>query len=224
MNKKCVVLLSGGIDSTVLLYSLVHEYECYPLTINYGQRHSKEVIAARNVCEARDHNLLLRLRYLDISVLRTLLPSALTGVGNVPEGHYAEESMRRTVVPGRNLIFLAIAVGYAEGLEACAIAYAAHAEDHYIYPDCRPEFVLAASQAIHRSTNYQVSLLTPLINASKADIIKLGQKFTVPYGMTWSCYKGDELHCGKCSTCIERREAFQKAGVIDPTKYEEVAE
>lgn len=221
LAKRCVVLLSGGIDSTVLLYSLVGEYECYPLTIDYGQRHSKECIAARNVCEARDHNLLLRHLYLNLSVLRSLLPSALTGFGEVPEGHYEAESMRQTVVPGRNLIFLAIAAGYAEGLGACRVAYAAHSEDHYIYPDCRPEFVVAASKAIHQSAAYEVSLTTPLLNMSKADIIKLGTKFTVPFKLTWSCYKGGEKHCGLCGTCVERREAFIKAGVSDPTEYEE---
>lgn len=222
MNKKCVVLLSGGIDSTVLLYSLVNEYECYPLTLDYGQRHFKEVIAARNICEARDHNLLLRCKYLNLRNLQTLLPSSLTGVGKVPEGHYNEESMKSTVVPGRNLIFLAIAAGYAEGIGALCVAYAAHSEDHYLYPDCRPEFAMAASQAIHRSTDYGVSLLIPLINLTKADIIKLGTKLTVPFKLTWSCYKGNELHCGRCGTCVERLEAFRKAGIPDPTKYEKV--
>ncbi len=219
MSKKCVVLLSGGLDSTVLLYSLVNEYECYPLTIDYGQLHSKECIAARNVCEARDHNLLLRYRYLDLRVLQTLLPSSLTGVGEVPEGRYDEESMKSTVVPGRNLIFLAIAAGYAEGIAAQAVAYAAHSEDHYLYPDCRPVFVSEARTAIMASTDRKVVLHTPFLGATKADIIKLGQKFTVPFGMTWSCYKGGAKHCGVCGTCVERREAFVKACVPDPTEY-----
>lgn len=218
--KRCVVLLSGGIDSAVLLYSLVSEYECYPLTIDYGQRHSKEIVAARNICEARDHNLLLRHKCLNLQILQALLPSVLTGVGDVPEGFYTEESMKSTVVPGRNLIFLAIAAGYAEGIGAYGVAYAAHSEDHYLYPDCRPEFVRATSEAIHRSTDYEVSLLAPFVNMSKADIVKLGAKFTVPYKMTWSCYKGSEKHCGKCGTCVERREAFIKADITDPTEYE----
>ena len=221
MNKKCVVLLSGGIDSTVLLYSLVGEYECYPLTINYGQRHVKELVAARNVCEARDHNLLLRLRYLHLNTLQSLLPSSLTGVGEVPEGHYTEESMKSTVVPGRNLIFLAIASGYAEGIGAEAVAYAAHAEDHYLYPDCGPAFVNRVAVTIEVSTDGKVKLLTPLLHCNKAEVVKLGAKFTVPFRMTWSCYKGGKKHCGKCSTCIERREAFIKAKVNDPTEYEE---
>lgn len=220
VNEKCVVLLSGGVDSTVLLYSLIREYECYPLTIDYGQRHSKECIAARNVCEALNCNLLLRHKHLNFGVLRTLLPSSLTGKGEVPEGHYTEESMSSTVVPGRNLIFLAIAAGYAEGLGAQSVAYAAHSEDHYLYPDCRPEFVRAAQSVVYMSSGKRLSLLAPLLTTSKTDIVKLGAKLAVPFGSTWSCYEGGEVHCGKCGTCVERKEAFVKAGVPDPTEYE----
>ena len=218
-SKRCVVLLSGGIDSTVLMYSLVADFEVWPLTISYGQRHNKEVLAARNVCEARDHNLLLRWKYVDLSVLRTLLPSALTGVGEVPEGRYDEPSMKQTVVPGRNLILLSIAAGYAEGIGAGYVAYAAHSEDHFIYPDCRPEFVQGASMAIHRSTDFEVNLIAPFINKTKADIVALGKKLNVPFWKTYSCYKGGDVHCGRCGTCFERREAFKLANVADPTKY-----
>ncbi len=221
MRRKCVVLLSGGIDSTVLLYSLVADYECWPLTFDYGQRHDKECVAARNVCEARNRSLLLRFKYLNLTCLRALLPSALTGEGTIPEGHYDEESMKSTVVPGRNLIFLAIAAGYAEGLGAECVAYAAHSEDHYLYPDCRPLFASEARTAIMASTDGAVMLHTPFLSMSKADIIKLGTKLTVPLKMTWSCYKGGGHHCGRCGTCMERREAFEKAGVEDPTIYED---
>jgi 7-cyano-7-deazaguanine synthase len=221
MGKKCVVLLSGGIDSSVLLYSLVSQYECYPISFDYGQTHVKELIAARNVCEARNHDLLLRHRVVNLSsALGGLLPSALTGKGKIPEGHYAAKNMKLTVVPGRNLIMLAIAAGYAEGMSASAVAYAAHAEDHFIYPDCRPEFVATAAQVIHRSTEFGVSLLAPFLNMSKSEIITLGKRLTVPFRRTWSCYKGGDLHCGKCGTCVERKEAFAKAGVEDPTEYE----
>ena len=219
MSKKCVVLLSGGIDSAVLLYSLVGKYECYPLTIDYGQTHKKEIVAARNICEARDHNLLLRHKLLNLSVLQSLLPSSLTGVGKIPEGCYNEESMKSTVVPGRNLIFLAIAAGYAEGIGAEVVAYAAHSEDHYLYPDCRPEFAIAANKVVREGTDGKVSLLVPFINTVKADIIMFGTEFTVPYHLTWSCYAGGETHCGICGTCIERRKAFQLAKVNDPTEY-----
>ena len=217
--KKCVVLLSGGIDSTVLMYSLIADCEVWPLTIDYGQRHSKEVIAARNVCEARNHNLLLRWKYVDLSNLRLVLPSALTGVGEVPTGEYDESTMSQTVVPNRNMIFLAIAVGYAEGIGASLVAYAAHTEDHYLYPDTRPEFVVAVSKAIHQATEYEVSLTTPFLNKTKADIVALGKKLNVPLKRTWSCYRGEELHCGLCSTCLERKKAFVQAKVEDPTEY-----
>ena len=219
-GRDVVVLLSGGIDSTVLMYSLVESCQVWPLTISYGQRHNKEIVAARNVCEARTIALLQRWKYVDLSNLRSLLPSALTGVGEVPTGKYDKEIMSQTVVPGRNLILLAIAAGYAEAIGACRVAYAAHTEDHYLYPDCRPEFVQAASMAIHRSTEFEVSLIAPFVNKTKVDIVILGKRLNVPFKLTYSCYKGGDVHCGECSTCLERRKAFDVAGIDDPTKYE----
>ena len=216
---KCVVLLSGGIDSTVLMYSLIADYEVWPLTIDYGQRHSKEVIAARNVCEARNHNLLLRWKYIDLSNLRFVLPSALTGVGEVPTGEYDKETMSQTIVPNRNMIFLAIAGGYAEGLGAGYVAYAAHTEDHYLYPDTRPEFVDSVGETIKLATDGKVKLIEPFTYKTKTDIVALGKKLNVPFERTYSCYQGRELHCGVCSTCLERKKAFDVAGVVDPTQY-----
>lgn len=221
--KKAVVLLSGGIDSTVLLYSMIADYECYPLAINYGQRHSKELLAARNVCEARGGGLLHRLRYLDLRVLGQLLPSSLTGVGKIPEGHYADESMKATVVPNRNMILLSLAAGYAQGIGAHYVAYAAHEGDHPIYPDCRPEFIIAVDEAVHLGTGWAqegVRLLAPFVLVAKKDIVTLGKSLNVPFHLTWSCYVGGDIHCGKCGTCVERREAFQLARVKDPTVYE----
>lgn len=219
MSKKCVVLLSGGIDSTVLMYSLITDYEVYPLTILYGQRHKKEVFAARNVCEARGDWLLKRWKYLDLDNLRFVLPSALTGVGEVPSGEYGEGNMSQTVVPNRNMILLSVAAGYAEGLGASFVAYAAHAEDHYLYPDTRPEFAIACDKAIERGTGSKVRLLTPFISVSKADVITFGKEFTVPFKLTWSCYEGGDTHCGVCGTCLERKKAFKEAMVVDPTVY-----
>lgn len=220
MNKKCVILLSGGIDSAVLLYSLIAEYECYPLTIGYGQRHNKEVISARNICEARGDWLLKRWRYLDLSNLRFILPSALTNTSiEVPKGVYTAERMSQTVVPNRNMIFLAIAAGYAEGIGAEHVAYAAHTEDHYLYPDTTPSFAIACGTAIQRGTGDKVKTLFPFIDKTKADIVALGKKLVVPFKLTWSCYAGDDLHCGECSTCLERMKAFKKVKVKDPTMY-----
>jgi len=219
MNKKCVVLLSGGIDSTVLMYSLIADYEVWPLTISYGQRHHREVIAARNVCESRGDWLLKRWKYVDLSNLRSILPSALTGVGEVLEGKYDRETMSQTVVPNRNMIFLAVAAGYAEGLGAGYVAYAAHTEDHYLYPDCRPEFIDSVGETIKLATDGKVKLIEPFTYKTKADIVTLGKKLSVPFKKTYSCYQGGELHCGVCSTCLERKKAFVQAKVEDPTEY-----
>ena len=219
MNKKCVVLLSGGIDSTVLMYSLIADYEVWPLTISYGQRHHREVIAARNVCESRGDWLLKRWKYVDLSNLRSILPSALTGVGEVPTGEYDKETMSQTVVPNRNMIFLAVAAGYAEGLGAGYVAYAAHTEDHYLYPDCRPEFIGSVGETIKLATDGKVKLIEPFTYKTKADIVTLGKKLSVPFRKTYSCYQGGEFHCGVCSTCLERKKAFVQAKVEDPTEY-----
>jgi len=218
-EKRVVVLLSGGIDSAVLMYSLIAFHEVWPLTIGYGQRHGKEVIAARNLCGARGEWLLLRWKYLNLSSLGTLLPSALTGEGDIPVGVYDKETMSQTVVPNRNMILLALAAGYAEGLGAKHVAYAAHGGDHYLYPDCRPEFVDSVGKTIELGTGGKVKLLEPFVNKSKADVVALGRKLNVPLKLSWSCYQGGEFHCGVCGTCTERREAFEKAGVADPTRY-----
>ncbi len=220
---KAVVLLSGGIDSTTLMYDMIQDAEVYPITVSYGQRHDKEIMAARNVCEARGGDLIRRWKYVNLGVLGTLLPSSLTGIGEIPEGHYADASMKSTVVPNRNMILLAIAAGYANGLEAKLVAYAPHSGDHPIYPDCRPEFIEAVGKAIRLGTGFEpgegVELITPYSRKTKADIVALGKKLNVPYHLTWSCYKGGEEHCGVCGTCVERKEAFKLAGVKDPTKY-----
>lgn len=223
---KAVVLLSGGIDSSTLLYKMVDSgYDCYPLTISYGQRHQKEILAARNISEAL--GIVKDWEYVDLSILRTLLPSSLTGVGDIPEGHYADESMKSTVVPNRNMILLSVAAGYAQGLGADTVAYAPHMGDHAIYPDCRPEFVESVKKTIKLGTGWTIDegihLKTPFVSMTKADIVKLGSSFYSPplfYEDTWSCYKGGKLHCGLCGTCVERKEAFKLAGVHDPTKYE----
>ena len=222
MNK-VVVLLSGGLDSSVLLYKLEsEEFDCFPLTISYGQRHSKEVMSARNISESC--GLIERWKYLNLDTLGNLLPSSLTGIGEIPEGHYADESMKSTVVPNRNMIFLSIAAGYAQGLGASFVAYAAHKGDHPIYPDCRPEFIEACNQTIKLGTGWSndgVSLITPFSSLTKAEIVKLGDKLEIPFERTWSCYKGGDKHCGACGTCRERAEAFSLAGIKDPTVYKE---
>ncbi len=218
---KVVVLLSGGLDSSTLLYQKVKQgNDVYPISFNYGQKHRKELIAARNICESLGEEMLLRYKGVDLTSVGKLLPSALTGVGEVPNGHYEDESMKATVVPNRNMILLSIAAGYAQGIGAKFVSYAAHSGDHAIYPDCRPEFFNSCGETIDLATGGAVRLEAPFIKMTKADIVRLGTELKVPYFMTWSCYQGGDKHCGLCGTDIERRLAFIEANVKDPTEYE----
>jgi 7-cyano-7-deazaguanine synthase len=139
--------------------------------------------------------------------------------GTIPDGHYAEESMKKTVVPFRNGIFLSLGTGYAESLGAEAIAIAAHAGDHTIYPDCREDFLSPMSEAMEKGTYAKIKLLRPFVSMDKTSIVRRGVELKIDYARTWSCYKGGILHCGTCGTCIERREAFLNASVTDPTAY-----
>lgn len=215
---KVVLTLSGGMDSAVLLYylrSAGDDVLC--LSVDYGQRHRKEIQAAARIAQINQ----CQYRLADLSAVRPLLAgSSQTGDLDVPEGHYAEESMKQTVVPNRNMILLALAGAWAVSQKADAVAYAAHAGDHAIYPDCRSEFADAMEVALRLCDWRKVELLRPFVNSTKSDLVRLGTDLGVPFGMTWSCYKGLEKHCGKCGTCVERREAFELAGVTDPTKYD----
>lgn len=216
---KSILIYSGGLDSTVLLYDLRSKgFDVHPLGVNYGQRHVRELKSAATVCR----NLGLKYQVADLSGIRHLLKgsSQTDPFVPVPEGHYAEESMKLTVVPNRNMIMLSIAAGYAISEKADFVAYAAHNGDHAIYPDCREEFADALGAAIKFADWHEVSLLRPYVDRSKADIVKIGHEIGVPFADTWSCYKGGTMHCGRCGTCVERKEAFQLAGVIDPTLYE----
>lgn len=218
-ENRAVVLLSGGMDSTTLLYYLRHEgMECYPFSVLYGQRHQCELDSAEEIC----HQLGLDLEIVDIEHLRSLLfkgSSQTDDSVEVPEGHYAEESMKQTVVPNRNMILLALANAYAQSIGAGFVAYAAHAGDHAIYPDCRPEFAQAMGVAFVHSGWDPPVLNRPFITWTKAQIVKCGSALDVPFELTWSCYKGKAKHCGKCGTCVERIEAFELAGVVDSTEY-----
>lgn len=208
-------------DSTVLLYHLkAAGYGVTALSIDYGQRHRKELESARAICELNG----LKHEIGDLRGITHLLGgSSLTDDQiDIPEGHYADENMKVTVVPNRNMIMLSIAIGYAITLRAPYVAYGAHAGDHTIYPDCRPEFASAINTAAMLADWHQVELLRPFIRMTKAEIARRGAELNVPFEMTWSCYVGGEFHCGKCGTCVERREAFQLAHIADPTKYEDV--
>lgn len=213
-----VLIHSGGLDSTVLLYHLLAEgHTVSALSVHYGQRHAKELGCAAAIAK----HLGVRHEVADLRPVSGLLAgSSLTSPEiSVPEGHYAEENMKATVVPNRNMILLALAAGWAISQKADAVAYAAHSGDHAIYPDCRTEFADAMRHAIGLADWHKVDLVRPFVTLTKADIVRRGAQLSVPFAETWSCYKGGELHCGRCGTCIERREAFHLAGVPDPTPY-----
>ncbi len=220
---KTVVLLSGGMDSATLLYHMIQEQgvaNVSTLSVLYGQRHRRELDHAWQLA----NNLIVPHTLVPLDGLQHVLRSALTSDDiPVPEGHYAAESMKATVVPMRNAIFLSVAVGYAWSIGAEQVATAIHAGDHAIYPDCRPEFLDAFNAMTKTASDGFGSprVVAPFVNISKTDIAKLGQTLGVPWELTWSCYKGECKHCGVCGTCVERREALAEVG--DPTVYEEVS-
>jgi 7-cyano-7-deazaguanine synthase len=214
---KIITTLSGGMDSTTLLFQLLNEgHEVKTLGVNYGQRHVKELQAAQSIAEQAG----IEYRIVDLTSITDLISnSALTGSEEVPHGHYADESMRRTVVANRNMIMLSVAAGWAINLGYDAIATAVHSGDHAIYPDCRPEFIEAMRSTLAVAGYEPVKVLAPFVEIPKDAIAKIGADLGVPYKLTWSCYEGRDIHCGLCGTCVERKEAFHLAGVPDPTEY-----
>lgn len=218
MKKKVIVLLSGGMDSMVALYQAHREYEIVgTLSFDYGSKHNhKEIPFARY----HSQQLAINHEVVDARFMGKLFNSALLqGQEAIPEGHYADEVMKKTVVPFRNGIMLSIACGYAESIGATGVVIAAHSGDHAIYPDCRNEFMEAMGQAMKLGTYEHIELIAPFVDVDKTEIARIGHRLGVDFANTWSCYKGQELHCGKCGTCYERKEAFELAGVPDPTIY-----
>lgn len=221
-----IAVVSGGMDSVTLAYKLAREgHDLMLVSFNYGQRHKKELDYA---CMCAADLSCLSGKFVDHKVVNLpitehLKGSALTDNIEVPEGHYAAPNMALTVVPNRNAIMLSVAFGIAVAEQADFVAAGMHAGDHPIYPDCRPEFMEAFNSmqklAVVGYGKPHLTLVTPFVNMTKADIAHLGNKIGVPYERTWSCYKGEEFHCGKCGTCVERQEAFALAGVKDPAVY-----
>lgn len=218
---KTIVICSGGLDSVTLAHHVAAQHDlCALVSFDYGQRHKKELDFAA-ICAT---HLNVPHHILDISAIGGALSgSALTDAIDVPDGHYAEDSMKVTIVPNRNAIMLTIAFGIAAAQDAGAVAAAVHGGDHFIYPDCRPGFIDAfQTMQNHALEGYaDIKLYTPYVHASKADIVSDGVTHQTPFEATWSCYKGGVHHCGRCGTCVERREAFDIAQVTDPTRYED---
>jgi 7-cyano-7-deazaguanine synthase len=218
---KVVVLCSGGMDSVTALHWARREHDVTAaLGFDYGAKHNH-----RELPFAAEHAAALGVRHEIITldfVNRLFASDLLTSGGEIPEGHYAAQNMKQTVVPFRNAIMLSIACGFAESVGAEGLVIAAHGGDHAIYPDCREEFMQAMGEAMRLGSYAGVKLLRPFIALDKAQIAAEGARLGVDFTQTWSCYKGGEIHCGKCGTCVERREAFILAGLTDPTAYESI--
>ena len=216
---KVVVLCSGGMDSVTALYWAQAEHEVVAVvSFDYGSKHNARELpfAAAHADKLQLRHELIRLDFVNRLFASDLLKSG----GAIPEGHYAAENMKQTVVPFRNAIMLSTACGLAESLGAEAVVIAAHTGDHTIYPDCREDFMRAMGDAMRLGTYAGVQLLRPFITLTKGQIAAKGAHLGVDFSRTWSCYKGGAVHCGVCGTCVERREAFTEAGLKDPTIYE----
>lgn len=214
-----LLVCSGGLDSVTLAYKLAAQKNLKAIiSFNYNQKHVKELEFAKQCAE----DLHVDFKLIDITSLSTAFDkTALTSDKIVPDGHYAKETMKITEVPNRNAIFLTIAFAYAITINAKKVAIAVHGGDHFIYPDCRPEFLKAFNQMEHYSLEGKIELIAPYATLTKIDIAKDTAIYNVPITKTWSCYKGQDIHCGRCGTCVERREAFELANVEDTTIYED---
>lgn len=217
-NEVALVILSGGMDSTTLLYDTISKgYKTFAISFNYGQKHKIELEMAKKTCAKLGVNH----KVVDLDVLNELAPSALTRKEwKIPEGHYANKNMKQTVVPNRNMVLIALATSYAISIGAKRLFYGAHAGNHTIYPDCRKEFVKQLSKAVALCDWSKVDLYAPYLNMDKGDIAKRGKQLKVDYSLTRTCYTNNKRACGKCGACVERIEAFDKAKMADPIEYE----
>ena len=215
--KDSIIIVSGGMDSVTLLYDFKDRI-ALGISFDYGSNHNaKEIPFARWHCE----QLGIEHITIDLAFMPQYFKSSLLeGADAIPEGHYADENMKSTVVPFRNGIMLSIAAGIAESRGLKYVMMANHGGDHTIYPDCRAEFVEAMSEATKAGTFPGIEILAPYTNITKADIARKGKELGIDYSKTWSCYKGEDVHCGKCGTCVERKEALREAGIEDTTIYE----
>ena len=223
---KVIAVVSGGMDSVTALWRIADTSDDMAnnvrmVSFNYGQKHVKELEMAAWHADhfGIQHNI------IDLTSITELLgSSSLVGEEEVPEGHYASENMKSTVVPNRNMMMLSIASAIAVNFNAQFVLAGMHSGDHAIYPDCRPEFVDAFNKSLRTATegyaDPTLRVFTPYINVPKDEIVREGTRLKLPYEKTWSCYKGQANHCGLCGTCVERKEAFMLAGAHDPTVYD----
>lgn len=215
--KNSAIIVSGGMDSITLLYNRKDEI-ALGISFDYESNHN-----AREIPFAKMHCERLGIKHITINLdfmHQYFKSSLLDGAEAIPEGHYADNNMKSTVVPFRNGIMLAIAIGIAESNNLDQVFIANHGGDHTIYPDCRPEFINAIDAAATAGTYNNVKVIAPYTKITKSDIARIGKRLGIDYAETWSCYKGGEVHCGKCGTCIERKEALAEAGIEDKTIYE----
>ena len=218
MEKDAVIILSGGMDSTTMLYEF-HDAIALAITFDYGslQNAREREFAVRHCRRLGIEHIIIPLDFMRQHFTSALLSSP----DDIPEGDYDDDNMKSTVVPFRNGIMLAIACGMAESRHLKRVLIANHAGDHAIYPDCREEFINAMSHAMSSSTYENITISAPYTNISKTDIAKIGKRLGIDYSKTYSCYNGGIKHCGRCATCLERKEALKGAGIIDTTEYEE---
>ena len=216
--RNSLIALSGGVDSTTLLYEYREEIAC-AVGFDYGSKHNaRELVAAKAIChELKIPYLIIPLAFIGEYFRSDLLLSG----GEMQLGDYSEENMSSTVVPFRNGIMLSVLAGLAESRDLQQVLIANHFGDHAIYPDCRESFVKPMGEAITAGTSNGVKLVAPYTGLTKAEIVARGTRLGVPYGKTYSCYQGGERHCGRCGTCRERHDAFVANGLEDPTLYEE---
>ena len=215
--KNSVIIVSGGMDSITLLYDHKDEI-ALGISFDYGSNHN-----AREIPFAKMHCERLGIKHITINLdfmHQYFKSSLLDGAEAIPEGHYADDNMKSTVVPFRNGIMLSIAIGIAESNNLDQVFIANHGGDHTIYPDCRPEFINAIDAAATAGTYNNVKVVAPYTKITKSDIARIGKKLGIDYTETWSCYKGGETHCGKCGTSVERKETFAEVGIEDKTIYE----
>ncbi len=215
MERRAVVIFSGGPDSTTVLYLTIKRgYKAYPITFDYGQIAKREIDAARRIAE----RLSIDLKVVDLSMLKDIYLGSTSLVDeSIP---ITKEFSKQLVVPFRNGIMLSFAVAYAQSIGANYIFYGAQGSDEPYYPDCRSSFVRAFQRAARLGTDSKLFIRAPLSKMKKSEVIRLGNKLGVPFEMTWSCYRGGERHCGVCESCVNRKKAFSESGIPDPTSYE----